>query len=103
MNSEAIPYIAVGISLIINVATLAAFVAKMNARLDFHDERLKELRYKTDAHISNNQLHKDTQAFAVQFDHIEKQMTNIQTEMRQTRESLTQRIDELHKSLVDGQ
>jgi len=75
----------------------------MTPRLDFHDERLKELRHKTEAHIANTQLHRDTQAFSVQFDHIEKQMTSIQTEMRQTRESLTQRIDELHKTLIDGQ
>ena len=103
MTIEALPYIAIAISLIINVATLAAFVAKMNARLDFHDERLKELRHKTESHIANTELHKDTRAFTVQLGHIEKQMTSLEAEMRQTRESLTQRIDELHRSLIDGQ
>jgi septal ring factor EnvC (AmiA/AmiB activator) len=103
MTLDVIPYIAIAISLIINVATLAAFVAKMNARLDFHDERLKELRHKTESHIANTQLHKDTQAFSVQLGHIEKQMASIENEMKQTRDTLTQRIDKLHQSLIDGE
>jgi septal ring factor EnvC (AmiA/AmiB activator) len=103
MNADALPYLAIAISIVINVATVAASVAKMNARLDFNDERIKELKVNLENHVSNTRMHRDTQAFTVQLEHIEKEMNSIKTEMRQTRESLTQRIDELHKSLIDGQ
>jgi uncharacterized protein YabN with tetrapyrrole methylase and pyrophosphatase domain len=103
MFTELLPYITVAISVFLNVSALAFFIAKMSAKLDFHDQQIKEVKTSLDKHITNTQLHRDTQAFSVQFSHIEKQMASIQEEMRQTRDALTQRIDELHRSLVDGQ
>lgn len=99
----ALPYIALGLTVVVNISSLAYFLAKMSTTTQFHAEKLNEVRRRFDDHAANVRLHQDVKTQEIQLDHIDKRLTSLETEMRQMRESVTQRMDELHRTIIEGQ
>jgi hypothetical protein len=97
------PFLPIIFTVLSNVAMLAYFLAKLSIETRVVNEKINDIRTRFEAHANDRRTHQDTKTQEIQLQHIDKRLTSLEGELKGMRESVTQRIDDLHKTIIEGQ